>query len=57
MTYDTTTPEGQEQRIKEIVGEHKNKSKQVMDYHWRIANSWTGEGDYTEKDHGTHWSD
>lgn len=57
MTYDTTTLEGQEQRIKEIVGEHKDKSKQVMDYHWRIANSWTGEGDYTEKDHGTHWSD
>lgn len=42
MTYDTTTLEGQEQRIKEIVGEHIKKAKVHGDYHERMAQSWTG---------------
>lgn len=42
MTYDTTTEEGQAQRIKEIANEHIKKAKVHGDYHERMAQSWTG---------------
>lgn len=54
---DTTTQEGQAKRIEQIAGEHIKKSKQVNDHHWRMANGWTGLGDHTQADYGTHWSD
>jgi hypothetical protein len=43
---DTSTKEGQTQRIAEIIHEHAMKSKHKGDYHFRAAESWDATGDY-----------
>lgn len=41
-----------DRREKEIARGHMSKSKRTMDHHWRKAHMYTGQGDYSEADHG-----
>lgn len=53
---DTSTPEGREQRRRQLeveaIAHHKRMTREKGDYHWRMANMLTGDGDYAEHDHG-----
>lgn len=45
-----------EEEVKEYE-KHVERSKHRGDYHALAAQAISGEGDYSEADHGMHWSD
>jgi hypothetical protein len=62
MTIDTSTEEGRQRRIDQIIAEHISKSKMRGDYHFRMAEQWGADGDYIpgiddgEPPQGAEWN-
>ena len=44
--HDTSTAEGRDKRIQEIINDHASKSKVKGDYHFRMAEMWGQGSDY-----------